>query len=40
MFEPESVIRLPFSFRAAVMQIVFIFIEDVAGYIENKMDAI
>ena len=40
MFEPESVIRLPFSFRAAVMQIVFIFVEDVAGYIENKMDAI
>ena len=40
MFEPESVIRLPFLFRAAVRQIVFIFVDGVAGYIENKMDAI
>ena len=40
MLEPESVIGLPFSFRAAVRQIVFIFVDDVAGYIENKMDAI
>lgn len=40
MFEPEPVIGLPFSLRAAVRQIVFIFVEDVAGYIENKMDAI
>lgn len=40
MFEPESDIRLPFLFCAAVRQIVFIFVADVAGYIENKMDAI
>ena len=35
---PESVIRLPFLFRAAVSQIVSCFIEDVAGYIEKKQD--
>lgn len=40
MFEPEPVIGLPYSFRAAVRQIVFIFVDGVAGYIENKMDAI
>ncbi|MDN0023185.1 hypothetical protein [Leyella lascolaii] len=40
MLEPESVIGLPYSFRAAVRQIVFIFVDDVVGYIENKMDAI
>ena len=38
MFKPESVIRLPFLFRAAVSQIVSCFIEDVAGYIEKKQD--
>ena len=37
--KPESVIRLPFLFRAAVSQIVFSFIEDVAGYTGKKMDA-
>ena len=34
---PESVIRLPFLFRAAVSKIVFSFIEDVAGYIKKKL---
>ena len=38
MFYPESVIRLPFLFRAAVSQIVPCFIEDVAGYIKKKQD--
>ena len=36
--KPESVIRLPFLFRAAVSQIVPCFIEDVAGCIKKKQD--
>jgi len=36
--KPESIIRLPFLFRAAVSQIVSCFIEDVAGYTGNKQD--
>ena len=38
-FKPESVIRLPFLFRAAVNRIVSCFIEDVAGYTGKKQDA-
>jgi hypothetical protein len=38
MFKPESVIRLPFLFRAVVSRIAFSFIEDVAGYIGEKPD--
>ena len=38
MFKPESVIRLPFLFRAAVSRIVFCFIEDIARYIGKKQD--
>ena len=38
MFKPESVIRLPFLFRAVVSRIAFSFIEDVAGYIGEKLD--
>ena len=36
--KPESIIRLPFLFRAAVSQIVPCFIEDVAVYIKKKQD--
>ena len=36
--KPEQVIRLPFSFRAAVIRIVFGFTEDVEGYTVKKME--
>ena len=36
--KPESIIILPFLFRAAVSQIVSCFIEDVAGYTGKKQD--
>ena len=36
--KPESIIRLPFLFCAAVSQIVSFFIEDVAGYTGKKQD--
>ena len=37
-FKPESVIILPFLFRAAVSRIISCFIEDVAGYTGKKQD--
>lgn len=36
--KPEQVIRLPFSFRTAVIRIVFGFTEDVEGYTGKKME--
>ena len=40
VFYPESAIRFPFLFRAAVSRIVSCFIEDVAGYTGKKQDTI
>ena len=36
--KPEQVIRLPSSFRNAVIRIVFGFTEDVEGYTGKKME--
>lgn len=38
--KPEQFIRLPSSFRAAVIRIVFGFIEYVEGYTGKKMETI
>lgn len=38
--KPEQVIRLPFSFRAAVIRIVFGFTEDVDDYTGKKQETI
>ena len=35
--KPESIIRLPFLFRAYVSRIVLSFIKDVADYINKKL---
>ncbi len=38
--KPEQNIRLPSSFRTAVIRIVFVFIEYVEGYTGKKMETI
>lgn len=38
--KPEQFISLPFSFRTAVIRIVFGFTEDVEGYTGKKQETI